>query len=130
MASTPEKTWPAERFQAVARYLGDMRIEPVFIAGPGEDVSAFAEYNVVVGAPLAEVKSLVAGAALFIGNDSGPAHMAAAFGVPSVVIFAASDPVVWAPWRTQAEVLVAKHGIGKLQVKEVMQAVERLRVAA
>lgn len=130
MASMPEKTWPPERFQAVARRLADMRLEPVFIAGPGEDVSAFAEYNVVVGAPLAEVKTLLAGAALFVGNDSGPAHMAAAFGVPSVVIFAASDPVVWAPWRTQAEVLVAGQGIGKLQVKEVMQAVERLKVAA
>ncbi|HWR50210.1 MAG TPA: glycosyltransferase family 9 protein [Bryobacteraceae bacterium] len=130
MASTPEKTWPAERFGAVAQHLSQMRIEPVFIAGPGEDVTAFAEYNVVLGAPLVEVKALLAGAALFIGNDSGPAHMAAAFGIPSVVIFAASDPVVWAPWRTQAEVLVVRHGIGKLQVKEVMQAVERLKVAA
>ncbi len=43
-----------------------------------------------------DVKSLMAGASLFIGNDSGPAHIAAAFGVPVVVIFGSSDPVTWA----------------------------------
>ena len=38
-----------------------------------------------------DVKSLMAGAQLFIGNDSGPAHIAAAFGVPVVVIFGAVE---------------------------------------
>ena len=56
-------------------------------------------------APLAQVKSVMAGAQLFIGNDSGPAHIAAAFGVPVVVLFGPSDPVNWAPWRTEAQVL-------------------------
>ena len=51
----------------------------------------------MVGAPLAEVKSLLAGASLFVGNDSGPAHMAAAFGVPVVVIFGSSDPASGRP---------------------------------
>jgi ADP-heptose:LPS heptosyltransferase len=84
----------------------------------------------VAGAPLAEIKSLIAGASLFIGNDSGPAHMAAAFGVPAVVIFGASDPVIWAPWRTPAEVLTGSRGIASVSTQEVNDALERLRVRA
>src|SRR5262249_3673367 len=74
VASHPDKTWPADRFLALASQLG---IEPVFIAGHGEDLSAFRPYRTVAGAPLAEIKNLLAGASLFVGNDSGPAHMAA-----------------------------------------------------
>ncbi len=129
-ASATEKTWPAERFRAVAAHLRSTGIEPVFISGPGDDVNAFAGYNTVAGAPLGEVKTLLAGACLFIGNDSGPAHIAAAFGVPSVVIFAASDPEIWGPWKTPAEVLVARQGIGSLRIEDVMQAIGRLKVAA
>ena len=54
----------------------------------------------------------MAGAQLFIGNDSGPAHIAAAFGVPVVVLFGPSDPVNWAPWRTEAQVLTNPGAIG------------------
>ncbi len=126
MASAPEKTWPAERFRAVAAHLRDHGMEPVFIAGANEDTAAFAPYNVMSGAPLAEVKSLIAGAGLFVGNDSGPAHMAAALGVPVVVIFAASDPEIWGPWRAgAAEVLT-----GAASVKDVLAAIERLKVTA
>jgi ADP-heptose:LPS heptosyltransferase len=80
-------------------------------------------------APLAEVKNLMSGAALFIGNDSGPAHVAAAFGIPVVVLFGPSDPVTWAPWRTEARVLISQGGIGQIAVEQVMAAAEALRNA-
>jgi ADP-heptose:LPS heptosyltransferase len=131
VASAPSKTWPAERFLEVATRLQDTwRLQPVFIAGAGEDLSPFGAYRTVVGAPLGQLKSLVAGAALFIGNDSGPAHVAAAFGTPSVVIFGASDPDVWAPWKTASEALIARGDIRGIAVSEVLAALERLRVAA
>ncbi len=130
-AAEPGKTWPADRFVAVASHLQQsFDLTPVFIGGAGDDLSAFREWRTVAGAPLDEIKSLVAGAALFVGNDSGPAHMAAAFGVPVVVIFGASDPVVWAPWRTQAEVLTERDGIASVDVRQVLEALERLRVRA
>lgn len=131
MAAAADKTWPAERFVEVARYLEQAwDLEPVFIGGPGEDLSAFGGWHTVAGAELAEIKSLIAGASLFLGNDSGPAHMAAAFGIPVVVIFGTSDPVVWAPWRTPAEVLTGTGGIQAIKVHEVQDALERLRVRA
>ena len=73
----------------------------MFIAGPGEDLSAFRAYKTVAGAPLAEIKDLLANAALFLGNDSGPAHMAAAFGLPVVVLFGPSNVDIWRPWKTR-----------------------------
>ena len=79
VAATPGKTWSADKFLAVAESLD---IEPVFTSGPGEDLSALSRYRTVCGAPLSETKSLLQSASLFVGNDSGPAHMAAAFGVP------------------------------------------------
>lgn len=107
VASAPGKTWAAAHFRTVADHVKSSGLEPVFIAGPGENLSYFAGYSCVSGAPLAEVKSLIAGASLFVGNDSGPAHMAAAFGVPSVVLFGSSDREIWAPWKTEATVLSA-----------------------
>jgi ADP-heptose:LPS heptosyltransferase len=130
-ATLPSKTWPAERFLEVACFLKrSFELNVVFISGTGEDLSAFASWPTVPGAPLEEIKSLIAGASLFVGNDSGPAHMAAAFGIPVVVIFGPSDPVVWAPWRTQAEVLTGSGGIVSVDARQVIDALERLRVRA
>lgn len=130
-ASAPGKTWPADRFIEVASYLEkSLELEPVFISGPGEDLSPFSRWRTLSAAPLPEIKSLISRASLFIGNDSGPAHMAAAFGIPSVVIFGASDPVIWAPWRTQAEVLTGRSGIDSISVHDAIEAFDRLRVRA
>ena len=123
-ASAPDKTWPAERFMDVARCMKEL--DPVFIAGPGESLAAFSEYRTVVGAPLEDVKSLMAGAALFVGNDSGPAHIAAAFGVPVVVLFGSSDPDIWSPWKTQAAVLACPNGIAGINTPQAIAAVSAL----
>lgn len=126
-ASHPSKTWPSERFLAVAERL-DM--EPVFIAGPGDDVAAFRKYRTLAGAPLAEIKDLLANATVFIGNDSGPAHMAAAFGLPVVVLFGSSNVDVWRPWKTSYEALSSPDGITSVSTEQVMAAFARLRVLA
>ena len=128
IASAPEKTWPAERFLDVAKRLKrDAGIDPVFIAGPEDNLAAFRKYRCVAGAPLSEVKSLIAQAAMFVGNDSGPAHMAAAFGLPTVVLFGPSDHEVWAPWKTDGVVLKSPD-IAGISVEQVAQALTGLLV--
>lgn len=125
MASAPDKTWPSSNFLAVAEYLEKrLGIEPVFIAGPGESLDAFARYRRLAGAPLEEIKSLLAGASFFIGNDSGPAHMAAAFRLPVVVLFGSSDPHIWRPWRTESLVLTNPAGIHSIAIAGATQAIE------
>ncbi len=128
-ASAPEKQWAAERFAEVARYLKLWNITPVFLAGPGDDAGAFRDHLVLKGT-LTEVKAVLSNAVLFIGNDSGPAHMAAAFGVPSVVLFSTSNPAIWEPWRTESEVIVSREGLDQVSVSRVITAVERLRSLA
>jgi ADP-heptose:LPS heptosyltransferase len=126
-ASAPDKQWPAERFCEVARYLKLWNITPVFLAGPNDEVSPFTTHCLVQG-PLSDAKSLLSKAAVFIGNDSGPAHMAAAFGVPSVVLFSTSNPAIWGPWRTDSEIVVAPDGLKEVTVSRVIAALERLRM--
>ena len=87
------KQWPEERFSALAEWLQRARgLEPVLIAGPADTT-------------LDHMLALIAGARLFVGNDSGPAHVAAAFAIPSVVIFGSSNSQVWHPWKTRYRVV-------------------------
>lgn len=56
--------------------------------------------------------------------------MAAAFGIPVVVLFGPSDHIAWAPWRTANEVLVNKVDIQQIPAEDVIHAVDRLKVRA
>ncbi len=128
-ASRADKTWPAERFLEVARSMsGEM--EPVFLAGPADDAAPFTEFETLSNAPLQDVMSLIAGASLFVGNDSGPAHLAAGFGVPVVALFGPSDPAIWAPWKTTSRVITNAAGLAAIQTSEVLNAVEQMKVRA
>jgi heptosyltransferase-3 len=129
MASTPEKTWPAGNFLELARHIQrEQGLEPVFIGGPDESLIKFRDYRCVSGASLEKIKSLLAGASLFAGNDSGPAHMAAAFGLPVLVIFGPSDTDVWRPWKTKSAVLADREGIAHIAVSDAIAAIEKLPV--
>ncbi|MCS7042632.1 MAG: glycosyltransferase family 9 protein [Bryobacteraceae bacterium] len=130
-ASAPEKAWPPERFAALGRHLRDSHgLGVIVIGGAADDFRPFAEFESLRGAPLAEVMQLVRGASLFAGNDSGPAHIAAAFGVPSLVLFGPSDPRIWGPWQAPAEVLRAPEGIARIPLEDALEAAERLRARA
>jgi ADP-heptose:LPS heptosyltransferase len=129
VAAAPHKMWTAEGFLEVAQHLQDHQgLEPVFIAAAGEDLGPFSKYNCVTAAPLAETKSLLQSATLFVGNDSGPAHMAAAFGIPVVVLYGASDPVIWAPWKAESEILVDAEAIANIKPAGVIQAIDNVSV--
>jgi ADP-heptose:LPS heptosyltransferase len=130
VAATPEKTWPSERFLSLAGQLKNAGYEPIFIGAASDNLSPFRAFRTISGAPLSDIKSLLATASLFIGNDSGPAHMAAAFGLPVVVIFGPSDPEIWGPWRTASEVITTPDGIASVAVEQVLGALSRMRVHA
>ncbi len=126
-ASAPEKRWRADRFCEVARYLNLWNIKPIFLAGSHDDIAPFKAHETVRGS-LGAAKSLLSKAAVFVGNDSGPAHMAAAFAVPSVVLFGPSNHSIWGPWQTESEVVVAPDGLQNVTVSRVIAALERLRM--
>ncbi len=107
-ATYATKRWKLGHFRELA---GELRarhgLEPIFVAGPGErDVAAdLSEFTVRKGLPLPELVALVSRSRLFVGNDSGPSHVASAFGVPCVTIFGSSDSAAWHPWRTPHRVV-------------------------
>lgn len=128
-AAAAYKTWPSEGFLAAARHLKERwHLEPVFIGGDRDDFQAFSAYRVVAGAPLREVMRLIAGARIFLGNDSGPAHIAAAAGVPLVVLYGRPEHgVIWAPWKAEhSRSLVSPEGIASISAKAVLEALDDL----
>jgi heptosyltransferase-3 len=123
------KTWRAEGFLAVARHIESTRgLEPVFLGAAGDDFAPFAQYRCLAGRPLEEVKSVLSAASLFVGNDSGPAHMACAFGVPLVVLYGRVEHrAIWAPWRpAAARTLVSAEGIAAIRTEDVIAAIDEL----
>ncbi|MBY0503719.1 MAG: glycosyltransferase family 9 protein [Bryobacteraceae bacterium] len=125
-ASAPHKQWPAEKFvAALERLQNDWQLTPIIIGAPTDDFTPFQAFRCVSG-PLEQTKQILSGAKFFLGNDSGPAHMAAACGLPVTVLYGSSDPVVWAPWRTRAETFVSPAGLAQIKVDDVVASFSRL----
>lgn len=105
------KRWPADRYGAVARALGEHGIRSLINAAPGEEAlaaeveSASGGRAVRVACSIGEMIALLRRARLFLGGDTGPMHVAAALGVPVVAIFGPTDPARNGPFGTASIVL-------------------------
>ena len=105
------KRWAAEQFGAVARELARRDFTIVVTAGPGEEVCAGGVAKEIdgtvtlLGLTIPELAELIRGARLYIGNDSGPMHLAAAVGTPIVAVWGSSDSRRWRPWSAQHRVV-------------------------
>jgi heptosyltransferase-3 len=103
----PLKNWPLAHYYEVSRALGwEYGLKVVWLAGPAEGVmlpylAALAQAQgqiVLANRPLARVVRVLSRCRLYLGNDSGLTHLAAAVGGPAVLaLFGPTDPRVWAP---------------------------------
>jgi ADP-heptose:LPS heptosyltransferase len=99
------KRWPADHYAALGDRLGTKLERPVLIsAGPGERAQAESvaaamnrDAEIVEPTSLRDLVDTLAGAHLVVAADTGPAHLAAATGVPTLVLFGPKDPDVLAP---------------------------------
>ena len=111
-ASSPAKRWPMEQFRAVADALG----MPVrWCAGPEEPLSGAVRYD-----DLYELGCWISQARVYIGNDSGISHLAAAVGTPVVAIFLSTEASIWSP---RGERVIA---LTNPSVAEVVESVQLL----
>jgi len=116
-AAWPNKRWPPDRFGETAAFLREVRGLPSFVLwGPGEEGLAGAVVETSSGAArvapptrLADLLALCRAAALMVSGDTGPLHIAAAIGTPTVSLFGPTDPQRNGPWRTD-DVTVSRYG--------------------
>src|SRR5579884_1159099 len=99
-SGSKSKNWPLERFRELAALLP---YEVEWLAGPEEDLPQARRFE-----NLMDVARFLAGVRLYIGNDSGITHLAAATGVKTVAIFGPRSPQIWAPRGENVEVIAVK----------------------
>jgi len=105
-AAFATKQWAAENFARIVEYVAERGFAPVAIAAPHEQAvleNLVAESSVHIETfdlSLPEVTALAARSQLFVGNDSGIAHIASAVGTRCVVVFGSSNIAHWRPWNS------------------------------
>ncbi len=125
----PEKRWPGERYGELCHRLKGMNLAVVLIGGPAEaDVlGAIASVrrdsvNLCGRTSFEQIAALARRAELAIGNDTGPMHLVATAGCPSLTLFSSSsDPALTAP-RGRSVTVFSRYNLTDLSVDEVAHA--------
>lgn len=109
-SGSEKKNWPLEHWLRLTDEL--TADEVVFITGEAEEergvkITTHANWHAL---PLPELAGRLSACRAFLGHDSGISHLAAACGVPSLLLFGPTDPTVWAPPQPWATVLREESG--------------------
>lgn len=114
-AAFDTKQWAAENFARTAEFLHEKGFAAVAVAAQKErevldKLKKFSRVPILTfdNLTLPEITALAARAKIFVGNDSGIAHIAAAVNTPSVVIFGSSNIHNWRPWTNAPNEIVYK----------------------
>lgn len=108
-----QKCWPAERYESLIEKLKD-RDQPVRpLLGeteadrwPEEMIQRWQKkHGAEIFGSLDQLHAALASASAYIGNDSGPTHLAAQMGLPTVALFGPTPPALWAPVGPSVTVL-------------------------
>jgi ADP-heptose:LPS heptosyltransferase len=127
-SGAPAKNWPTERFHSLAAALSPDR-PWLLVRGPAEAVVPAPRGAVVAHElPLRALGAVLARAGLFVGNDSGVSHLAAAEGAPTLALFGPTAPEVWSPLGPRVVTLRAPKGaMSAISVDEVAAKATTLR---
>jgi hypothetical protein len=117
---SPAKEWPLERFRELAENLS-CRMPVCWCAGPEDRLEGAVRKD-----DLGDLAEWIARARVFIGNDSGISHLAAAVGTPVVALFGPTDPSVWAPRGGRVAIAQAGSRMTDLPVSTVSETVWHL----
>ncbi len=138
-ANWAPKVWPAERFVALFQQLADTRLPgavAAVIAGPGEAEAAMAKpvlqalpdaIELVGRLSLPEIAAFLSRADLFVGNDSGLMHLAAAAGAPTIGLFGPTNAVEYGPAGLRRSVVTGTDAqMTSITVTAAVEAATRL----
>lgn len=109
-SGSEKKNWPLERWLALADDFPDHEV--IFVTGEAEQERGMLIENRPSwhSLPLPELANRLSTCAAFFGHDSGISHLAAACGVPSLLLFGPTDPAVWAPPQPWVTILRSENG--------------------
>jgi ADP-heptose:LPS heptosyltransferase len=126
------KRWPAHCFTDLANQLQE-QLDAVILLGDASDRSAcrviadglfLPQVNLAGKTGLLEAAAVLQRTRIFVGNDSGLGHLAAACDCPSVTVFGPGDPARYHPWHPRARWVQSDSGrIGDVRVETVAEAV-------
>ena len=115
------KNWPLDKYQELA---ASLRLDVYWTAGPEESLPEARRFEDLVA-----LARWLVGARLYIGNDSGITHLAAALGVQTLALFGPTDPRTWAPRGGNVTVL-KNEPLSDLSVEAVLEVANRLLMPA
>jgi ADP-heptose:LPS heptosyltransferase len=101
-AAARSRRWPPERFAAVAMLLAGEGLDVAVTGGPGEEqlaeqVATAARVPRLTDLAMLELLAVIGHARLLVSGDTGVAHVAAAYGIPTVTLFGPVSPLRWGP---------------------------------
>lgn len=125
------KNWPLENFVALASRLHDAGSAVAFVVGEVEQErwspagleALKADFPLLIDPPMDGLIAILTAAAQVIGNDSGPLHLAALLGTPTVSLFGPTDARIWRPLGPRARTITGKSPEAAdwgIQVEEVV----------
>jgi len=130
-SGSAKKNWPLERFRELAARL-EQRMPVRWCAGPNEDWRVARgpwQVDAVRIENLYELACWLARSHVYIGNDSGITHLAAAAGAPVVALFGPTDPARWAPRGDRVRIVATdklSQPVEQIPAEAVLKAVESL----
>jgi ADP-heptose:LPS heptosyltransferase len=116
-SGSSRKNWPLQRFRQLSERLS-LRTE--WVVGPDEELPNAQRFD-----DLSTLARWIRGARLYVGNDSGIAHLAAATGACTVALFGATAQSVWAP-RGHCVTVVHAISMQALEVDDILAAINLL----
>lgn len=126
-SGSARKNWPVDRWQTLLTELG---VPALLILGEVERetwrdrLTALPDHvRPLVTPSLEELVTEISSCRLFLGHDSGVSHLAAACGVPCVLLFGPTDPAMWAPPAPHVRVLQSGPDLARLSLESVQRAV-------
>lgn len=125
-SGSPRKNWPLKRWRELIDRLAP---EPLLIVlGEAEqamrgEMQGLSSHRIQIADtwPLPLLAAAISRCRMFVGHDTGVAHLAAAVGTPCVVLFGPTEPGIWAPYGENITVLKAGDDLGKLSVGDVVR---------
>jgi len=134
-SGSEKKNWPEAKWsQLIARLLQATNYHLLIVGGEaeGERLQRLAaalppsRVRVAQSLPLVDLARVLRGSAAFVGHDSGISHLAAALGVPGLVLWGDTNDQIWRPPQSQVVVLKNQFGLNGIGVEQVLESLTGL----